>query len=248
MVNSPAPRRGDEDDRNRGRPRVFWFIVAALIGLVGLLVWRFPYALSDSGDWMNLIYMLAVLVLVSGGVFHQGFRARQSLRHAAIWIGLACVIGLGYSNRFELATLGNRFFGELVPGMGVSGDDGEVMFRAGAGGHYQVEGLVNGVAVRFLLDTGASDVVLSPRDAARIGFNSTNLEFSRTYRTANGGVQAAPVTLDSIEIGPIRIRNVSAAVNGAPLDTSLLGMSFLDRLTGYRVENGTLTLQNGANR
>ncbi|MEX2617370.1 MAG: TIGR02281 family clan AA aspartic protease [Alphaproteobacteria bacterium] len=226
-----------------GRPRVFWFILIAVIALVGLLVWRFPYAVSDSRDWMNLIYLLAILILVSGGVFHHGFRARRSIRHAAIWIGLACAIGLAYSNRFEFAALGNRFLGELVPGLGVEGDSGEILFRAGAGGHYQVEGRVNGVPVRFLVDTGASDVVLSPRDAARIGFDPAALDFSRTYRTANGAVQAAPVTLDAIEIGPIAIRNVSAAVNGAALDNSLLGMSFLNRLTGYRVENGTLTLQ-----
>lgn len=240
MLNSRAPWN---DGGNGGRPRVFWIIVIAAIGLVGLLAWRFPYALSDSRDWMNLIYLVAVLIIVAGGVFHHGFRARQSIRHAAIWIGLACVIGLGYSNRFEFAALGNRFLGELVPGMGVEGEGGEVMFRAGAGGHFQVEALVDGVPVRFLVDTGASDVVLSPRDAARIGFDPAALEFSKTYRTANGAVQAAPVTLGAIEIGPVVIRNVSAAVNGAPLDESLLGMSFLDRLTGYRVENGTLTLR-----
>ena len=53
----------------------------------------------------------------------------------------------------------------------------------------------------------------------------------------------APITLPQIRIGPIEVRDVPASVNGVPLNASLLGMSFLERLSGYRVENGTLTLR-----
>ena len=56
-------------------------------------------------------------------------------------------------------------------------------------------------------------------------------------------VRGAPVDLDTVQIGPITIRNVDASVNGAPLGGSLLGMSFLERLSGYSVENGTLILR-----
>lgn len=102
---------------------------------------------------------------------------------------------------------------------------------------------MNGVSVIFLLDTGASDIVLDPGDAVRLGFNLDRLAFTRRYQTANGVVKGAPIRLDSVQIGPIKLRNVSASVNGAPLGRSLLGMSFLDRLSGYGVENGTLILR-----
>ena len=115
--------------------------------------------------------------------------------------------------------------------------------RAGLGGHFVVEIEVNGIAIRFLVDTGASDVILSPADAARLGFNLSDLRYIRTYRTANGIVQGAPVRLDRVAVGPIALTNVRASVNGAPMRRSLLGMSFLSRLSGYEVRDDRLTLR-----
>lgn len=230
----PKPRR---------RLPWFWLIAAAVIGLIALLFWRFPYALEAQGAWAHLIYLLLFLILIAGGVFHRGIRARQVVQYAAIWIGIAGVVGLGYAYRYELAAVKDRFFGELIPGAGVEAGNGEIHFRADAGGHFNIEALVDGVPVLFLVDTGASDVVLSPRDAARIGLDPGRLDYSKRYRTANGVVLGAPVTLDSVHVGPILLRNVAGSVNRAPLDTSLLGMSFLDRLRSYRVENGTLILR-----
>jgi aspartyl protease family protein len=93
-----------------------------------------------------------------------------------------------------------------------------------------------------MVDTGASDVVLSPADARRLGFDLAELKFTRIYQTANGTVRGAPVRLRRITIGPIEIEDVRASVNGAPMGTSLLGMSFLGRLMGYEVTTDTLTL------
>ena len=102
---------------------------------------------------------------------------------------------------------------------------------------------MDGVAVRFLVDTGASHVILSAGDARRLGFDLDSLTYSRPYRTAAGTVFAAPVVLGAVTIGPIRIAGVQASVGGAALGQSLLGMSFLNRLSGYRVAGGRLTLQ-----
>jgi len=241
MTSNPDPWKGYPNRRRNPLPAII--AVVAVIAVVGLLIWRFPYALSGTEDRMNLVYLLLVLLLVAGSVFYRGFKIRQSLRHIAIWIGIACVLGIGYGFRNDLAGIADRFRGDLVPGVGVERPGGEIAFRAGRNGHFHLEATVNGVPVLFLLDTGASDVVLSPQDAARLGYETSGLRYSRQYQTANGVVQAAPVTLGTVKIGPIVVRNVAAAVNGAPLDSSLLGMSFLDRLSGYRVENGSLILQ-----
>ena len=101
---------------------------------------------------------------------------------------------------------------------------------------------MNGVALRFLVDTGASDVVLGPADARRLGFDVAALDYSRRYRTANGVVFGAPVTLDRVRVGPIALDDVRASVNGAEMARSLLGMSFLGRLKGYEVSDDVLTL------
>ncbi len=93
-----------------------------------------------------------------------------------------------------------------------------------------------------MVDTGATDIVLTPSDARRIGIDPANLEFDQFAETANGTVRGAAIRLDSLVIGPIGMGGLPATVNGADMSESLLGMEFLNRLHGWRVENGVLTL------
>ena len=109
-------------------------------------------------------------------------------------------------------------------------------------GQFHVDALIGATAVRFVLDTGASEVMLSLADARRLGYDTGGLSYTRLYRTANGTVRAAPLTLPAIDIGPIRLVDVDASVLETDAESSLLGMSFLKRLSGYRVEGPTLTL------
>ncbi|MGF1610294.1 MAG: TIGR02281 family clan AA aspartic protease [Kiloniellales bacterium] len=119
----------------------------------------------------------------------------------------------------------------------------EITIRKDVSGHFLLTARVEGVAIRFLVDTGASDVVLSPDDAQRLRLNSRNLNYSREYQTANGTVRAAPVTLRDLQIGQLEVYDLEASVNEAPMGISLLGMSFLERLDGYAVEGNTLILR-----
>ena len=114
--------------------------------------------------------------------------------------------------------------------------------RASAGGHFLIEADVDGTDIRFMVDTGATEVVLTPEDAARIGFDLRARHFTRQFNTAGGVVRAAPVTLRRLRIGQPVLRDVEAWVNEAPLFVSLLGMSFLKRLDGYEVKDGKLIL------
>ena len=114
--------------------------------------------------------------------------------------------------------------------------------RASAGGHFLIEADVDGADIRFMVDTGATEVVLTPEDAARIGFDLRARNFTRQFNTAGGVIRAAPVTLRRLRIGQLVLRDVEAWVNEAPLFVSLLGMSFLKRLDGYEVEDGKLIL------
>ncbi len=194
-------------------------LVAAVVALVGFLAWRFPEALSAQGDWVRVFTLVALLALVSGGVV------------------------AGYSYRAELGDVGERVLGNLLPHRGTEVEGGAVVFRAGSDGHFRIEALVDGAPVRFLVDTGASDVVLSPADARRLGFALEDLAFTRRYATANGVVRGAPVRLGEVVVGPIRLTGVAASVNESPMDGSLLGLSFLGRLGSYEVRGGALTLR-----
>ena len=118
-----------------------------------------------------------------------------------------------------------------------------MIIPAGAHGHFMVEAVVEGTPLAFVVDIGASDVILSPADAKRLGFRADELRFTRRYQTANGPVAAAPVTLRELRIGQFSAFDVEASVNGAPLPVSLLGMSFLRRLRGYEVDDGRLILR-----
>ena len=215
----------------------------ALGGLVLFLALQFPEALTTRDEQIQLTHALLLVAVIGGAaIAHGRFQARQALRHAAIWVGLGAVLLLGYSFRTEFQAMGERLTGELLPHRAQEALGGGVTIRAGAGGHFIAEALVNGVAIRFLVDTGASEVVLSPRDAERLGFDLKSLSFNRMYQTANGTVTGAPVRLEDIRIGDITVRDVRASVNGAAMKRSLLGMSFLGRLGGYRVDGDVLTL------
>jgi aspartyl protease family protein len=102
---------------------------------------------------------------------------------------------------------------------------------------------VNGRKATFMADTGATLVVLSYDDAARLGLSPQSLDFTGLAQTANGVARVAPVTLDRVRVEDITVRDVPAVVaeKGA-LATNLLGMSFLSRLKSFQMQGSELVL------
>lgn len=222
---------------------LFGAVAVGIAVMVIALVGAYPEAVADRDGQISLTRGLAVLAFVGASLFlHRRVALGNAVRYALIWIAVGGVLVLGYSFRHEAAMLGERLMAELVPHRGRV-VDGTIAIAAGRDGHFVVEADVDGHAVRFLVDTGASDVVLSPADAKRLGFDPAKLSFTKTYRTANGLVQGAPVRLGAVAIGPITVSDVAASVNGAAMTRSLLGMSFLNRLSGYEVTGGRLVLK-----
>lgn len=234
------------------RAGYFWFLVfaVALGALIAYLISNFPDALTGPGDKAYLIYLVLLGLLVGSSIVgFRGLRRRGALaslgfaaKAGLAWVVIALVLVLGYSYRHELGGIKNRILGELAPASPIATGAGRIAVRAGPNGHFFIDAEVNGQPVRFLVDTGASDIVLSPADARRIGLDPDRLSYTRVYSTANGTVRGAPVTLRSLAVGPLRITDMPASVNGAPMSGSLLGQTFLKRLKGYSVRNGVLTL------
>jgi aspartyl protease family protein len=114
--------------------------------------------------------------------------------------------------------------------------------RAGPGGHFLLEAQVDGVPVTFLVDSGASGIVLSPEDGARLGHTPGRLRYTQRFHTANGIVLAAPVKLRELRIGQLAMSYLDASINEAPIGVSLLGMSFLNRLEAWEARGDRLLL------
>lgn len=247
MTGPPDPDRREDPNRRGGgggRNRWLLFIAGALAftALVVFLFGRYPDALTSRGDKVSLTYLVLLLALVASGALagrRLGFRV--ALRNIAIWSVIGLTLILGYSYRAELGMLKMRFLGAVLTSRPIVTGDA-ISVRAASDGHFYMELTVDGTPIRFLVDTGSSDIVLSPADARRVGFDPARLSYTRRYGTANGIVRGAPVRLDSLVLGPVRFRNLPASVNQAAMASSLLGMSFLDRFRSYTVRDGVLTL------
>lgn len=125
-----------------------------------------------------------------------------------------------------------------------SKSDRTVVLRAGTNGHYEARAHINGRAVDVMVDTGASLVALTFEDAEAAGIFPRAADFKHTVQTANGVARVAAVTLDQVSIEDITIRNVQGFVSErGKLGTTLLGMSFLSKLSRAEMSRGTLTLQ-----
>jgi aspartyl protease family protein len=122
-----------------------------------------------------------------------------------------------------------------------TGRPGQVL--KAADGHYWAEADIDGRAVRVMVDTGASVVALTREDAARLGLRLTDADFSGTVVTASGPVRAAPVELDAVAVAGARVTAVRALVVEHGLPHSLLGMSYLGRLSSFSATPAGLTLR-----
>ena len=119
-----------------------------------------------------------------------------------------------------------------------------LMVDAGRDGHFAVQSQVNGVFTDFMIDTGASVVVLRETDAANAGMRPMPADYTATVSTANGKVKGAPVKIDRIEVGGMTVYDVPALVLPDDiLDKNLLGMAFLSRLKRYEVAGGRLVME-----
>lgn len=119
-----------------------------------------------------------------------------------------------------------------------------LMLEADRLGHFQVEARIDGRRVDFIIDTGASLVVLRESDAARVGIRPRPSDYTATAVTANGKIKAARATVDRIELGGITVYDVPAMVlPDEALAKNLLGVSFLSRLKRYEYANGRIVLE-----
>ncbi len=238
--NGPCP----QDTKDSPPAAVFSMVVFGLSAavLVGVMVWLNSIfdVLSFKTNPGQILYALVFVGFVSAYI--ASGRTAAKLKGLLTWAGIFLMAMLVYTYRHDLTAVKNRMLGALIPEFGAVATERALQFHVGADGHFHIRARVNDVPIRFLVDTGASHIVLTPRDAKRLGLNRERLVFDKVYATANGIVRGASIQVDDFRVGDLHLKDVYASVNEAPMNESLLGMTFFSRLQRFTVEDGMLTI------
>ena len=224
--------------------RLLWILLAVLAGALVLVARDDKILAGLSQVDLTSLAVKIILIVVIGSFALTLFRERfaSALQSALIWVVIALLLALGYTYRFELQDVSDRVLAELVPGHAAT--RGRTVEIVRSGGSFSIGAQVNGARVPMALDTGASSVVLTQEAAKAAGLPLEVLAYTVNVDTANGRARAAPVTLDRLAVGGIIERSVPALIaQPGQLHTSLLGMSFLNRLESWEVRGDQLLLR-----
>jgi aspartyl protease family protein len=231
--------------------RTFAVVIAVLLALIAtsaLVAWLAGWEVSAGyadDRAPQLVWLATIGALLASGIL-MGLRQRfsETVFSMLAWAGIFLLVILGYSYREEMKAVWTRVRAEIFAGESMTVAPGEIEVRRAGDGHFYLEAEVNGTAIQFMIDTGASAVALSWDDARRAGFDPDNLSFHQRVQTASGPAMAAPVVIDRVSVGPIRRDRIAAAVLPNGVAGSLLGLTFLDTLKSYEVAGDRLTLRN----
>lgn len=188
----------------------------------------------------NALYLLLCLLLVASSLFGMRMPLGKAAKMALAWVAIFGVGFALFAFRDDFSNLGNKLRDEAVGASPVEGAGGELRIPMQDDGHFWVEGRVNGAPVRFLVDSGASVTTVSRAIAEAAGIE-TGMRIA-TVETANGTVQMRQARAGSLEIGTIRLSDVSILV-AEQEGLNVLGMNALSSLEGWGVQGRTLVLQ-----
>jgi aspartyl protease family protein len=183
--------------------------------------------------YISALVMALFALWILSSVWRHGWL--RNFQNAAIWLLIFIGIIAGFGMWQDIQR-------DVAPRQAVFADQGRVEAPRGRDGHYYLTLDVNGSPVDFVVDTGASEIVLTKADAEAVGLAPADLNYFGRALTANGEVRTAPVRLDSIGIGEIKDTDVPAYVNEGDMFQSLLGMAYLQRWERIEIADGKLIL------
>jgi aspartyl protease family protein len=210
-----------------------FFPVFALIAFLIIVYAVKPASLELAISGLFILYLILPIFSESKKIIITKFK------YLLIWFGIFFVgfVIISYQDVF----LNNRLMAHLVPGKAQYLED-KLVFFAANDNHFYINADINNVTIKFMLDTGASDIVLSKNDARKLGFDPNRLNYNKIYNTANGSVRGASIILPRVIIGNLVFENVRASVNDGDMSGSLLGISFLQLFSSYSFEGNKVTL------
>ena len=198
--------------------------------------------MNDGDQALNLVYLIGCLVLVGSGLLVRRAPIGQTLKMALAWVLIFAAAFAIFALRNDFRALGQRILAEVTGEAAQEIRGGELRIRASDDGHFWVDGEVNGQAVRFLVDSGATVTMLSRASADGAGVASGG-GFSVMVDTANGTTAVDRARIASLKVGPIERTDFPVYISGTIGDTNVLGMNFLSSLRSWGVEGQTLVLR-----
>ena len=185
----------------------------------------------------RLIYLIVLMAMVAGWFFMQSRQGwNKTPQQVAVWAMIFTGVAAGYGLWEDINRQGD------IPRQAYEASTGSVTLPRARDGHYYLTATINGTPLRFVVDTGATDMVLTRADAEAAGLSPDSLNYLGRASTANGEVRTAYVRLDEVELGGVRDTDVPAVVNEGEMRQSLLGMGYLQRWGRIEITNGELIL------
>ena len=197
-------------------------------------------------DLSSFIFGIFSLFIVVAGISRlmTSNNSKTMIPNIVYWLLIFTTIIIFYAFKPEIKYGFSRLAAIIAPSY-ISESSGEdiITIARNIDGHFYIRTRVNNKKVKFMIDTGASDVALTIKDAKHLNIDISKLVFNKKYSTANGISFAAPVTLKKLQIGPITFKNVKAHVNEGGLDVSLLGMSVISKFNSFTIDGDFLILE-----
>ncbi|WP_374763872.1 retropepsin-like aspartic protease family protein [Yunchengibacter salinarum] len=228
---------GDETKAQGRWTRLIVLFLAVCLLLFGLSL-AFP---SDRGFDAYFVRALVILALFGGAaVFWSSSGGRRLMGMAGLWAVIVMTTSGFYLYRSDFST---RFMSALDPSAVITAPDGGMIVHRGADGHFWLRAEIDGIPLRLMVDTGASNVVLSPTDARRIGFDMSALSFDGKAATANGFVKFARARVDRLKVGNATLNDMEVTINGSDMNGSLFGLKALNHFSSFEFRGETLILR-----
>ncbi len=191
----------------------------------------------EENDFSRLIYLSVLVVAILGSVLISRRGAYGKMfRQAGVWLlifmGLVAIVASWQDIRQSGQTTSFQ-----------QSQDGAIIIPKEIDGHFHLTLTINDRPIDFLVDTGASDIVLTRKDAARVGFDPNRLDYWGMANTANGTVRLATIRLETVRLGEFIDKNIRASVNKAPMEKSLLGMRYLSKFRAIEISDDQMILK-----
>ena len=191
----------------------------------------------EENDFARLIYLSVLVVAILGSVLISRRGAYGKMfRQAGLWLLIFMILVAIVASWQDIRQSGQTMSFQ-------QSEDGTIIIPKEIDGHFHLTVTINDRAIDFLVDTGASDIVLTRKDAARVGFDPDRLDYWGMANTANGTVRLATIRLETVRLGQLIDKNIRASVNKAPMEKSLLGMRYLSKFSAIEISNDQMILK-----